>query len=174
MTKQFVLDTETTGLYPSSGDKIVEVAIIELEDHVPTGRVFHKLIDPERDIPQVVVDIHGIDNDKVKGCPTFSEICDEMMQFVGTEGELIAHNAPFDMDFLNHELKVARGFNMVNDNNLQIVCTRELSKRRYRSGRHRLDDLCDRLNVDRTGRTLHGALLDAQLLVECYVKLVKS
>lgn len=172
--KQFVLDTETTGLYPNQGDRIVEVAIIELNNLVPTGRIFHSLVNPERDIPQVVVDIHGIDNEKVKDAPTFPEICDDIMQFVGNDGILVAHNAEFDMNFLNHEMKAARGYDMLEGNDLTVLCTRNISRKIWPRQPARLDNVCDRLGVDRSKRELHGALLDAQLLVECYVKMCEK
>lgn len=172
--RQLVLDTETTGFKPDDGHRIVEIGIVELIDRVPTGKIFHKYINPERDIPEEVVKIHGITNEKVKDCPTFKEIADEFLSFV-KGAELLIHNAEFDVRFLNHEI------GKINKGNLwsfakKSSCTLKLSKSLNSKAKlkHSLDALCERYDVDNSGREFHGALLDAQLLSEVYLKMTEG
>lgn len=172
--RAIVLDTETTGLKPREGHRIVEVAFLEMLDGKPTGEKFHSLINPGRSIPQEVVNIHGIDNEKVKDAPKFEDVVESIYQFVIGDGEpteLVAHNLQFDMEFLNHECHYAcrKPVMLLTDipNVVAQTCTRDISRYMWpRAARHRLDDVLDRLGIDRSSRTLHGALLDAELCME--------
>lgn len=185
MKRLVILDTETTGFNPKSGDRIIEVGLVEVIDNVKTGRVFHKVIDPERSIPEEATSVHGIRDEDVKGKPKFASIANEMIEFVNG-AEIIIHNAPFDLKFLNEEL-VKAGKNKFLSYVSNVRCSLELSKlvfpkikktkteteeeKALRSLGYSLDDLCDRLNVDRSSRVNHGALLDADLLAEVFLKL---
>jgi DNA polymerase-3 subunit epsilon len=166
--REIVLDTETTGVDCLAGHRIVELGCLELVNHVPTSRTFHRYINPERDIPEEVVAIHGIDNAKVADCPIFAEIAGEFLEFIG-EAPLVIHNADFDMRFLNMEV-TRLGFPPFHPE--RALCTLKLTRKRYPGAPASLDALCQRFKVDNTGRTLHGALLDAQLLAEVYMELL--
>jgi DNA polymerase-3 subunit epsilon len=166
--RQVVLDTETTGLDPASGDRVIEVAAIEIYNLMPTGRTFHKLIDPQRDIPEEATRVHGFTAEALRGKPLFADIAAEMMDFLG-EAEIIAHNAPFDFGFLDAELvragrpKLDRG---------RMVDSLDIAKRRYPGLPNSLDALCRRLGVDNSMRTSHNALLDVKLLAQVYLELM--
>jgi DNA polymerase-3 subunit epsilon len=166
--RQIVLDTETTGLDPASGDRVIEVAAIELYNFMPTGQKFHVLIDPERDIPEEATRVHGFTAEMLRGKPRFADIADEMLAFLG-EAEIVAHNAPFDFGFLDAELvragrpKLDRG---------RMVDSLEIAKRRYPGLPNSLDALCRRLGVDNSMRTSHNALLDVKLLAEVFLQLM--
>lgn len=170
--RQIVLDTETTGLSPNKGDRIVEVGCVELVGRKHTGRHFHYYINPERDIPDEVVAVHGIDNDKVKDAPKFRDIADEFWQFV--EGaELVIHNAPFDMGFLNMEYErlVAEGdrrFGQLAEA-CTVLDTLVLAREKHPGAKASLDALCKRYGIDNSHRTLHGALLDSEILADVYL-----
>jgi len=165
--RSVLFDTETTGLDPLTGDRVLEVAAIELVNDLPTRNHFHRLIHPQRDIPEEVVRIHGITMDKVRDAPRFAEIVDDLLAFFG-EGSLVAHNAPFDFGFLNAELArcgrpaLARG---------RMVDTLALAKARFPGMPNSLDALCRRFGIDLSARTTHNALLDCKLLAEVYVEL---
>lgn len=164
--REICFDTETTGFEPSTGDRLLEIGCVELIDGKRTGNNFHEIINPERDIPEEVVKIHGISNDKVIDKPIFKDIIDKLIEFVG-DSVLIAHNAPFDMKFLHNEfdlLKVPRLKNEVIDSLL-------LAKEKFPGQKNNLDALCKRFNVDASARTFHGALLDAELLADVYIEL---
>ncbi len=137
-------------------------------NHVPTSRTFHRYINPERDIPEEVVAIHGISNEKVAGCPTFAEIVGEFLDFV-EDAPLVIHNADFDMRFLNMEVSRC-GFPPFHES--RALCTLKLTRKKFPGAPASLDALCQRFKVDNSGRTLHGALLDAQLLAEVYMELL--
>jgi DNA polymerase-3 subunit epsilon len=166
--RQIVLDTETTGLDPASGDRVIEVAAIELFNFMPTGRTFHKLVDPQRDIPVEATRVHGFTADMLRGKPLFASIADEMLDFLG-DAEIVAHNAPFDFGFLDAELvragrkKLDRG---------RMVDSLEIAKRRYPGLPNSLDALCRRLGVDNSMRSSHNALLDVKLLAEVFLQLM--
>jgi DNA polymerase-3 subunit epsilon len=166
--REIVLDTETTGVDPLSGHRIVEIGCLELMNHVPTSRTFHRYINPERDIPDEVVAIHGITNEKVADAPVFAEIAGEFLEFIA-DSTMVIHNADFDMRFLNMEVK-RLGFPHFPDE--RALCTLKLTRKRYPGAPASLDALCQRFKVDNSGRTLHGALLDAQLLAEVYIELL--
>ena len=168
VTREIILDTETTGLDPLKGHRIVEIGCLELMNHIPTGKYFHKYLNPEREMAAEVVAIHGLTNERLAGEPRFAEIADEFLNFI--EGaQLVIHNADFDMGFLNAEL-AALGLGPLPPSS--ATCTVKLARRRFPGAPASLDALCRRFNIDNSGRTFHGALLDAQLLAECYVELL--
>ncbi len=166
--RQVVLDTETTGLDPASGDRVIEVAAIEIYNLMPTGRTFHKLIDPQRDIPEEATRVHGFTAEALRGKPLFPDIAKEMLDFLG-EAEVIAHNAPFDFGFLDAEL-VRAGHPRLDRG--RMVDSLDIAKRRYPGLPNSLDALCRRLGVDNSMRTSHNALLDVKLLAEVYLQLM--
>ena len=161
-----MLDTETTGLSPQSGDRMVEIGAIEVSQRcIQSKNKFHQYINPGRSIPDVVVRIHGIDDDKVKNEPSFTEIAPDFLKFI--EGAtLVIHNAPFDLAFLMHELAEA---GLPNIGGFQVIDTLLMARKRFPHQRNTLDALCDRHGIERGHRTLHGALLDAELLAEMYL-----
>ncbi|MFQ3232266.1 DNA polymerase III subunit epsilon [Reinekea sp.] len=172
--RQVVLDTETTGLNPRKGDRILEVGCVELIDRKLTGRTFHYIIDPERDIPDEVVQIHNIDNERVKGCPKFYDIADELWQWL--EGaELVIHNAAFDMGFLNAEYEILAKSRKQSFKPLESVCsvldTLKIAREKHPGSRASLDALCKRYGIDNSHRTFHGALLDSEILADVYLML---
>jgi DNA polymerase III subunit epsilon len=166
--REIVLDTETTGLDPGDGHRIIEVCCLELDNHLPTGRVFHTLIHPERDIPEESIRVHGIDLEKLEGAPKFAAIADQLLAFMG-ESRLVIHNAEFDLKFLNAE------FARVNREALlpaRGIDTIALAKRRFPGARYSLDELCRRFNIDLSVRAKHGARIDSELLAQVYLELV--
>jgi len=172
--RQVVLDTETTGLSPNKGDRIVEVGCVELIDRKLTGRHFHYYINPERDIPDEVVAIHGIDNEKVKDAPKFRDIAVELWAWL--EGaELVIHNAAFDMGFLNREYEIFAQENSESFVKLETVCTvldtLKVAREKHPGSKVSLDALCKRYGIDNSHRTFHGALLDSEILADVYLML---
>lgn len=172
--RQVVLDTETTGLSPKKGDRILEVGCVEMIDRKLTGRTFHYIIDPERDIPEEVVRIHNIDNERVKGCPKFYDIADELWQWL--EGaELVIHNAAFDMGFLNAEYAILAKSQKKSFKPLESVCTvldtLKVAREKHPGSKASLDALCKRYGIDNSHRTFHGALLDSEILADVYLML---
>ncbi|MDQ6952536.1 MAG: DNA polymerase III subunit epsilon [Mariprofundaceae bacterium] len=161
-----MLDTETTGLSPQSGDRMVEIGAVEVTQRaIQTNTKFHRLIHPCRPIPNVVVRIHGIDDAKVKDEPTFPEIAQEFLAFI--EGAtLVIHNAPFDLGFIMYELSQA---GLPNISNIPVIDSLAMARKRHPHQRNSLDALCDRYGVERGHRVFHGALLDAELLAEMYL-----
>ncbi|MBI1363883.1 MAG: DNA polymerase III subunit epsilon [Proteobacteria bacterium] len=164
--RELVLDTETTGLDPKEGHRIVEIGAVEVINRVPTGRTFHHYINPERDIDAESTRIHGITNEKVRGMPTFAQIADDFLAFADGAG-LVIHNAPFDMGFLNYELDRIGKPPLENE----VVDTIPMARKRFPGAQVNLDALCRRFEVDLSARIYHGALLDAQLLAEVYLEL---
>lgn len=166
--REISLDTETTGLSPEEGHRIVEIGCVELFNHVPTGRTFHRYINPERDMPEEAFAVHGLANEFLADKPLFAEIAGEFLDFIG-DSRLVIHNAEFDMRFINAEFKrlglpmlpKARSFDTV-----------ALSRRRFPGAQASLDALCRRYGIDNSNRILHGALLDAELLSEVYLELM--
>lgn len=167
MNRSVLFDTETTGLEPSQGDRVIEIAALELINELPTGRHFHALINPERDVPAEATRIHGFTNADLAGKPVFAAIAEEMLAFFG-DGRLIAHNAPFDFGFLNAEL--AR-LNLPPLDPGRMVDTLALAKQRFPGVPNSLDALCRRFSIDLSARTTHNALLDCRLLAEVYIEL---
>ncbi|MBU6235339.1 MAG: DNA polymerase III subunit epsilon [Alphaproteobacteria bacterium] len=166
--REIVLDTETTGMDPAKGDRIVEIGCVELENHVATGRTLHLYLNPERDVPAEAVAVHGLTAEFLSKHPTFAEVVDKFVDFIG-EDMLIIHNAEFDVKFLNAELKTL-GFPSIQPR--RVTDTLMIARRKFPGSPASLDALCRRYNIDLSGRTLHGALLDSQLLAEVYLELL--
>ncbi len=167
MTRSILFDTETTGLDPLTGDRILEIACLELDNDLPTGITFHRVIDPQRDIPEEAARIHGIRAEQVRGKPLFADIVDDLMDFIG-DGTLVAHNAPFDFGFLNAELGRLKRAPISRS---RMVDTLALAKTRFPGMPNSLDALCRRFGIDLSERTSHNALLDCKLLAEVYIEL---
>lgn len=165
--REIVLDTETTGMDPSTGDRLVEIGCVELMNLLPTGKTYHIYLNPERDIPAEATAVHGITNDFVKDKPTFGEIVGDFVEFIGND-RLVIHNAEFDVKFLNAEL---RKFGFPSLDNRRVFDTLALARKKFPGSPANLDALCRRFNIDNSGRTYHGALLDSQLLAEVYLEL---
>ena len=166
--REIVFDTETTGLDPKAGDRIVEIGAIELYNHIPTGRSFHRYVNPERSVPSAAVLVHGLEDAFLKDKPLFASIADELMEFFG-DANLIAHNASFDVAFLNAEFQ-RLGRPVLGDD--RIIDTLILARRKHPGSPASLDALMARYQIDASRRTLHGALLDAELLAEVYIELI--
>ena len=168
--KEVFLDTETTGLSFKEGHKIVEIACVETKDLIATGRVFHKLINPKRDVPEQAFKIHGYSERFLKDKETFDVIADDFLSFI-KEKKIIIHNAPFDLSFLNGELK---SLNKDLIDQSSIVDSLELSRNKFPGTSNSLDALCRRFNIDISKRTKHNALLDCELLREVYINLLDA
>ena len=166
--REIVFDTETTGLDPYQGHRLLEIGCIELVNRFPTGQTFHHYLNPERDVPAEAFAIHGLSYDFLKSKPVFADIVADLLAFVG-DAPLIAHNASFDLGFLNAELERA-GKDLVARE--RLVDTLMLARRKHPAGPNRLDDLCARYGIDNSRRTKHGALLDAEILAEVYLELI--
>ena len=169
MTEIF-LDIETTGLSFKESHKIVEIACIETSELIPTKRVFHKTINPERNVPDEAFKIHGFSTEFLKNKPKFGDIADEFLNFIQGH-DLIIHNAPFDIPFINHELRLIKK-NIIEKN--KIIDTLELARSKFPGTSNSLDALCRRFNVDLTKRTKHNAVLDCELLREVYINLLDA
>lgn len=167
--REICFDTETTGLSPETGDRLVEIGALELINNVPTGKIFHEYINPERDVPDEVVKVHGLTEKFLKGKPVFAKIAQSWVDFIGDDGILVAHNASFDLKFINFELKKC-GFPEYDWD--RVVDTLAIAKSQFPGAHNNLDALCKRFNIDNSARTYHGALLDAQLLAEVYLQLM--
>src|SRR6185503_12097112 len=166
--REIVFDTETTGLDPLTGDRLVEIGCIELINRFPTGNTFHRYLNPERDMPEPAFKVHGLSIDFLKDKPLFVHKVEELVEFLG-DAPLIAHNAMFDLGFLNAELERAKKAAVARE---RLVDTLMLARRKHPGGSNRLDDLCARYKIDNSKRVKHGALLDAELLAEVYVELI--
>lgn len=165
--REIILDTETTGMDPDKGDRIVEIGCVEVINLVPTGRTFHKYINPERDVPAEAAAVHGLTTERLKGEPVFVDIAADFVEFIG-DAPIVAHNAPFDVKFINAEL-LRCGFKVFEKS--RVIDTLVLARKKFPGAPASLDALCRRFNVDNSGRTFHGALLDAELLAEVYLEL---
>jgi len=165
--REIVFDTETTGLSPNNGDRMVEIGCVEMFNRVETGRSFHAYFNPGRPMPSEAEAVHGLTDRFLSDKPAFGERCEELLAFIG-ESPLIAHNAAFDFGFINHELGVC-GRPVVCTT--RMVCTLSLARSKFPGAKHSLDALCARFGVDRSVRVKHGALIDAQLLAQVYVEL---
>ncbi len=166
--REVVLDTETTGLNPRSGDRLVEIGCVELDNHVPTGRTYHQYVNPERDMPDEAFAVHGLSEAFLATHPTFSEVVDGFLEFIG-DAELVIHNAAFDLGFINAELE-RLGYSGIDSG--QAIDTVQIARSKYPSAQASLDALCRRFEIDLSARTKHGALLDAELLADVYLELV--
>ena len=165
--REIVFDTETTGLDPKTGDRLVEIGCVEVVNRFPTGRNFHVYINPGRSVPKEAFDVHGLSDEFLADKPRFEEIADEFVAFVG-EAHLVAHNASFDMGFINFELKASGRPVFGNE---RVVDTLMMARRKHPGAPASLDALCNRYGIDRSRRIKHGALLDAELLAEVYLEL---
>jgi DNA polymerase-3 subunit epsilon len=166
--REIVLDTETTGLDPLQGDRLVEIGCIELINRFPTGKVFHCYFNPERDMPEQAFRVHGLAIEFLKDKPLFTDKVEEILSFLG-DAPLVAHNAMFDLGFLNAELERVGRAAVSRE---RMVDTLLIARRKHPGGSNKLDDLCLRYAIDHSLRTKHGALLDAELLAEVYVELI--
>jgi DNA polymerase-3 subunit epsilon len=168
MMRQIVLDTETTGLEVGKGHRIIEIGCVELSERRPTGRTFHRYLNPERIVDDGALAVHGIDNEFLADKPRFAEVAAEFLDFIAG-AELVIHNAAFDVEFLDAELARADTLLGRIAQHAGVLDTLALAREKYPGQKNNLDALCKRLNVDNRGRDLHGALLDAQLLTEVYL-----
>lgn len=165
--REIVFDTETTGLSFSAGHRLVEIGCVELINRVPTGRHFHRYLNPDRDMPVEAFAVHGLSEAFLADKPRFHEVCDDLIEFMG-DCPLIAHNAAFDFGFVNGELGTCGRAILSLE---RMVCTLQLARARHPGAKHTLDALCVRYGVDLSARELHGALLDAQLLAQVFIEL---
>lgn len=166
--REVVLDTETTGFDPETGDRIVEIGAVELMGHMATGRTYHQYINPERSMPEEAFQVHGLGDDFLRDKPKFAQIGQAFLDFVG-DAKLVIHNAAFDMKFLNAELK---WMGLPQLPYQQAIDTLEIARKRFPGSPASLDALCRRFNIDNSARTLHGALLDSEILAEVYLELI--
>ena len=166
--REIVLDTETTGLYADKGDRVVDIGCVELINHRPTGKVYHQYLNPEREIDAEALSIHGITDEFLKDKPKFAEVVDEFLAFIGND-PLVIHNAPFDIGFLNMELsKVNRPLLQMD----RVVDTLVWARKKYPGSQVNLNALCKRFDVDLSKRTVHGALVDCELLADVYLAMI--
>jgi DNA polymerase-3 subunit epsilon len=166
--REIVMDTETTGLDPFTGHRIVEIGAVELLNHIPTGTVYHQYINPQRDMPEEAFNVHGLSEEFLGSKPVFADIAQDFLKFID-DGILIIHNAPFDMKFLNAE------FSWIDIEQLsmdRVIDTLALARKRYPMGPNSLDALCRRYSIDNSKRDKHGALLDSELLADVYMELI--
>ena len=168
MVREIILDTETTGLDPAKGDRIVEIGAVELLNHLPTGRTFHVYINPERDMPKEAETVHGLSSTFLRDKPVFASIAQDFMEFLG-EDELIIHNASFDLAFINAELGFLRMPSIPPE---RVIDTLHIARQKHPGAANSLDALCRRYGIDNSKRTKHGALLDSELLAEVYLELI--
>jgi len=166
--REIVLDTETTGLDPLRGDRLVEIGCVEIFNRMPTGRTFHRHINPERKIPEEAFAVHGLSTEFLADKPLFAEIAEEFLEFIGA-APLVIHNASFDLSFINAELDRVQIAPIPRE---RLIDTLLLARRKHPGVSNKLDDLCSRYAIDNSHRTKHGALLDAELLAEVYVDLI--
>ncbi|MET0050679.1 MAG: DNA polymerase III subunit epsilon [Candidatus Thiodiazotropha sp.] len=167
--RQIVLDTETTGLEPEQGHRIIEIGCVELIDRRLTGNNFHQFLQPDREIDAAAIEVHGITNEFLADKPRFCDVVDDFVDYV-RGAELIIHNAPFDVGFLNHELKFMRSTLNI-DELCAVTDTLVMAKRIHPGQRNSLDALCKRYDIDNSHRELHGALLDAEILADVYLRM---
>ncbi len=166
--REIVLDTETTGLDPLRGDRLVEIGCVEVFNRMPTGQIYHVYINPQRDMPQEAFAVHGLSTEFLADKPLFPAVVNGFMDFIG-DAPLVIHNASFDISFINAELERIKWPTIGRD---RLVDTLLLARRKHPGVSNRLDDLCSRYSIDNSHRTKHGALLDAELLAEVYIDLV--
>ncbi|RLA19616.1 MAG: DNA polymerase III subunit epsilon [Gammaproteobacteria bacterium] len=166
--RQIVLDTETTGLNPAEGHRIIEIGCVELVDRRLTGNHFHVYLNPEREIDVGAIEVHGISNEFLADKPLFADVVDDFIEFI-RDAELVIHNAPFDVGFLNHELKQLRGEKRGINAFSTVLDTLVMARKKHPGQRNSLDALCKRYGIDNSHRELHGALLDAEILSDVYL-----
>ena len=165
---EIFLDTETTGLSPNDNHKIVEVACIETKDLIPTKKIFHKVVNPKRDVPEEAFKVHGFSTEFLKDKESFAEISENFVKFI-KDKKIIIHNAPFDLGFLNHELRILKKDEIKKE---QVIDSLQVARAKYPGTSNSLDALCRRFNIDLSRRTKHNALLDCELLREVYINLL--
>jgi DNA polymerase III subunit epsilon len=168
MLREIILDTETTGLDPATGDRIVEIGAVELINHLPSGRTFHVYINPERDMPKEAEAVHGLSSAFLRDKPVFAVIAEEFLDFIG-DATLIIHNANFDVGFINAEFGFLRRPPLLPE---RVVDTLQIARQKHPGAANSLDALCRRYGIDNSRRTKHGALLDSELLAEVYLELI--
>lgn len=166
--REIVFDTETTGLDPFDGHRIVEIGCIELVNRIPSGVTFQRYLNPEREVPAEAFRVHGLSAEFLKDKPLFSDVCDDLLEFFG-DLPLIAHNASFDYGFICAELERCKRATLMRD---RLIDTIALARRKHSAGPYSLDALCGRYGIDNSRRTKHGALLDAEILAEVYLELI--
>ena len=166
---EIVLDTETTGLDPAQGHRIVEIGCVELDNHIPTGRTLQLYLNPEREMDAEVIAVHGLTNEFLSDKPKFHEKAEEFLNFIGSDSKLVIHNAAFDMKFLNAEL-IACGYQPLSYD--RVIDTLLIARQKFPGSRVNLNELCKRFDVDASARTVHGALLDSELLASVYLELI--
>lgn len=167
MTREIVLDTETTGLSPASGDRIVEIGCVELINHVPTGKNFHVYLNPQRSMPEEAFRVHGLSEEFLADKSLFKDEVEDFLEFIA-DGILVIHNASFDMGFLNAELEAISRPQLTNE----VIDTVRVARERHPGARVSLDALCKHYGIDNSRRSLHGALLDSEILAEVYLELI--
>lgn len=166
--REIVLDTETTGLDPRSGDRLVEIGCVELMDHFPSGKTWHTYLNPERDVPGGAMRVHGLSSEFLSDKPLFGSLAEDFLEFIG-DATLVIHNASFDIGFLNHELAV---FGHAAIQMTRVIDTLAIAREKHPGAQNNLDALCRRYGIDNSSRTLHGALLDSEILAEVYLELI--
>ncbi len=166
--REIMLDTETTGLSPKEGDRIVEIGCVEIIDRFPTGEVYHQYVNPQRSMPKPAFDVHGLSQEFLSDKPLFADLADGFLEFIDG-AKLVIHNAPFDIGFLNFELEQA-GRPIIAWSN--VIDTLKMARQKYPGAANNLDALCRRFNIDNSSREKHGALLDSELLAEVYLELI--
>lgn len=167
--REIVFDTETTGFDPFEGHRIIEIGCVELINHVPTGRTYQQYINPERSMSEDNIAVHGLTEEFLSDKPVFREIVDGFLEFIGSDSMLIAHNASFDMKFLNAELSWLGYQPLAQD---RVIDTLIFARKKFPGKRNNLDELCKRFQIDNSNRTFHGALLDSELLADVYLELL--
>jgi DNA polymerase-3 subunit epsilon len=167
VNREIVLDTETTGLSPAAGDRLVEIGCVELINHIPSGRTYHVYTNPQRSMPEEAFRVHGLSDEFLADKPLFAAVAGEFRDFIG-DATLVIHNAPFDMGFLNAELEKVGQSRLTN----QVIDTVMLAREKHPGARVSLDALCKHYGIDNSRRTLHGALLDSEILAEVYLELL--
>ncbi|WEK04192.1 MAG: DNA polymerase III subunit epsilon [Candidatus Devosia phytovorans] len=167
MNREIVLDTETTGLSPQQGDRLVEIGCVELINHIPSGRHYHVYINPQRNMPEEAFRVHGLSEEFLSDKPLFGAVANDFREFIG-DATLVIHNAPFDMGFLNTELEKTGQGRLTN----KVIDTVMVAREKHPGARVSLDALCKHYGIDNSRRTLHGALLDSEILAEVYLELI--
>ncbi|MBY8976418.1 DNA polymerase III subunit epsilon [Rhodobacteraceae bacterium NNCM2] len=167
--REIVLDTETTGLRAEEGHRIVEIGAVELVNLLPTGRVYHQYINPERSMPKEAFDVHGLGDEFLRNQPVFAKIVDAFLDFIGEDSKLVIHNAEFDMRMINAELKWLNRPAIPMSRSIDTI---QIARKKFPGAQANLDALCRRFNIDNTAREKHGALLDSELLAEVYLELL--
>jgi DNA polymerase-3 subunit epsilon len=167
-TRQIVLDTETTGLTPEEGHRIIEIGCVEIINRRLTGKHYHQYLQPDREIDAGAIEVHGITNEFLQDKPYFKDVVESFLQFI-KDAELIIHNAPFDVGFINHELKLLNSNSRLLENHCTVTDTLAMARKMHPGQKNSLDALCKRYAIDNSQRTLHGALLDAEILADVYL-----